>query len=98
MDDFVAMLLEGAKERKDSVVDLVGSYSENPRISLHGLAAALKRSIFEVIPLLVSHSSFIHASRPPENMQAAREALQQKREIVVEVTSISTLAMLEAVP
>ncbi len=97
IDDFVAALLEGAKERKDDIRQVIDSYSENPRISLHALASTLSRPIFEMVPLLVSNQSHIHAARPSETMALARKALQQTGEIIVEVTAVSTLAMLEAV-
>lgn len=97
IDEFVELLLAGAKERHDSIDEVVKAYGENPRISLHGLATLCQKSIFEVIPFLVSKNSIILAARPPERMKAARESLQRTREIIVETTAISTLAMLEQI-
>ena len=95
VDDLIAILSAGLKERHESVETLVKAYGENPRISLHGLAKLCDRSIFEVIPFLASTGTVIHAARPSERMKAGRESLQRTREIIVETTAISTLAMLE---
>jgi|GEM_PF-3116344 len=97
VDDLVAMLLESAKPRRTSVDRLVRAYGETPNISLHGLADLCDRSVFEVIPFLVASNQLIHAARPPDRMKAGRESLLRTREIVIETTSLSTLAMLELV-
>jgi len=95
IDEFITILLTGAKERQESAEKLVRAYGDNPRISLHGLADLCHRPVFEVIPFLVSSNSVIHAARPPERMKAGRESLLRTRELVIETTAISTLAMLE---
>lgn len=97
IDELIALLSTGLKERHDSVENLVKAYAKKPQFSLHGLADLCARPVFEVIPFLVATNNVIHAARPPDRMQRGREALQQTREIVIEITALCTLAMLEAI-
>lgn len=98
IDDLVAMFTASMKERHASIDALLGLYAQDPRISLHMLAEQCGRSVFDVAPFLASQNVTIRAARPVGRTQGGRELLEQRREVVVEATAISTLAMLEMLP
>jgi nucleoside phosphorylase len=95
VDELIEILLSSAKKRHESIEKILKAYESNPQIPLHGLAELICRPVFEMIPFLVSSNSVIHATRPPGRMKPAQEMLMRTREIVIETTAISTLAMLE---
>jgi nucleoside phosphorylase/tetratricopeptide (TPR) repeat protein len=96
-DELIELLTASMRNRHESVENIVKQYEDKPRVPLYTLAELTGRSVFEVIPFLVAGNHVIHASRPPQRMQAGRDALEQTREIVIETTAVCTLAMLESI-
>lgn len=94
VDDLLKILAPSIKERRDSIEGLMKEYAIQPTISLYGLAGLCDRSIFDIIPYLVTANTVVHASRPAQQMARGRDALRRTREIVIEATAVSTLMML----